>query len=68
MTVFGAPRKAPGGLTRALYVRIDQPTLDRLDAYVARLREDVVHCTLSRADVVRRMINEALERSKVDVQ
>lgn len=50
--IGGARTKAPGGLTRVLYVRIDQTLLDRLE----RLRSERSTKTgnqLSTADVVR---------------
>ena len=57
----GAPRKAPGGLDRVLFVRVDKALLDKLDnARRQRLRETPgVGCSL--ADLVRSILWKGLE-------
>ena len=57
----GAPRKAPAGLGKVLFVRTDA----RLQQALERLRESrtrPTEATLSLADVVRSLIAEAAER------
>lgn len=52
------PRKAPTGLTKVLFVRVDRPFMDRL----SELHEHYVRTTgftLSQSDVVRKIIDDA---------
>lgn len=55
----GAPRKAPGGLTRVLFVRLDESLDDKLELHVERRRAK--EPGLSKSDVVRDILQEHLE-------
>lgn len=55
----GAPRKAPDGLNRSLYVRVTDRHLQKLERLRAR-RSEQHRLTLSVADVVRQLIDEAM--------
>jgi len=58
----GAPRKATGGLTEVLYVRVESKLLDDLDELKDEwIEEKDAH--LSRADVVRALLREGVERA-----
>jgi hypothetical protein len=59
-TKRGAPRKAPGGLGRVLYVRVDDPLLEALDRRQQELTRET-GVTWSRADVVRQILNNVLQ-------
>lgn len=60
----GAPRKAPDGLTRVLYVRTNQELLDRLEDLRQRRSEEIPGVVLSTADVARAILWEAVERAE----
>lgn len=56
----GAPQKAKGGLDRALYVRANDELLKKLER-LQHARSKIARITLSQADVVRALVNEAIE-------
>lgn len=59
----GAPEKAKGGLDRALYVRANEELLRKLER-LQQIRSKAAKITLSQADVVRALVNEAIERER----
>ena len=58
----GAPKKAPTGLKYILFVRVDKDFLPRLDRLVAKHQAQNIGLTVSRADVVRSIIYDELDR------
>ena len=56
----GAPRKAPNGLSRVLYVRASEELLAALDAKVAQERDAHPGRGVSRADVARELLYRGL--------
>jgi hypothetical protein len=57
----GAPQKVKGGLDRALFVRANDELLQKLER-LQKLRSDAAKVTLSQADVVRALVQEAFEK------
>ena len=56
----GAPKKAPGGLTEVLFVRVEKTLIEDLDALRREWSEE--HgVTCSRADVVRAILRERVQ-------
>jgi hypothetical protein len=55
----GAPEKVPGGLTKVLFVRCARDLVVRLDRATERESRRVGY-RLSRADVIRKLLEEAL--------
>ncbi len=60
----GAPRKAPDGLDRVLYVRTDQKLLDKLEELRRIQSEKTQGGVLSKADIVRALLWEGVERAE----
>ncbi len=58
----GAPRKAPDGLSKVLYVRVPPDLLDALDAVVERERARHPGRGLSRADIARELLYEGAQK------
>lgn len=58
------PRKAPGGLNKGLYIRTDQDLLDRLDELRVRQESKMPGIVLSRADIARAVLWDAINRSE----
>jgi len=56
----GAPPKVPGGLHQVLFVRVDEPLMVALDAYVKSEEGKVTGRRLTRADAVRELLHVAL--------
>ena len=59
----GAPAKSPGGLKKVLFVRTNQGLIDKLDAQLERQQEKNPGMVLSRADVARTLLWDALRRA-----
>jgi len=57
----GAARKAPEGLNVPIYLRGDQSLVDGIDKIVARMNELTLGSTLSRADVIRGILWDAVK-------
>lgn len=57
----GAPRKAPDGLNRVLFVRANQDLLDKLEELRQRRSGQTPGVVLSTADVARAILWEAIE-------
>ena len=55
----GAPRKAPGGLDKVLYVRATSDLLDRLDRIAEQERHAHPGRSVSRADIARELLHRA---------
>lgn len=55
----GARTKAPGGLPRVLYLRVDQPLLDKIEELRAA-RSKQIGSVLSTADFVRWLLTHKL--------
>ncbi len=62
---MGARRKAPGGLTRVLFVRCDQALLDRLERARSQIERDA-GLTAYQADAVRLLLDEALRERGIE--
>lgn len=62
---MGARRKAPGGLTRVLFVRCDQALLDRLERARSQIERDA-RLTAYQADAVRLLLDEALRERGIE--
>lgn len=60
----GAPRKAPDGLNRVLFVRTNQELLDKLEELRQRRSDEIPGVALSTADVARAILWEAIERAE----
>jgi hypothetical protein len=60
----GAPPKAVGGLSKVLYIRASEDLLDALDAIVEKERKVRPGLSLSRADVARDMLYQAVQAKK----
>jgi len=60
----GAPRKAPNGLNRVLYVRTNQELVDKLEELRRRRSDEIPGVVLSTADVARAILWEAVERAE----
>jgi hypothetical protein len=58
----GASRKAPEGLAKVLFVRANQDLLDRLDELRQQRSAKNPGIVLSRADIARAILWEAIER------
>jgi hypothetical protein len=56
----GAPRKAPEGLTEVLYVRTTPALLRALDKLVEKEREASPMRSVSRADLAREILDDAV--------
>ena len=56
----GAPSKVNGGLTRVLYVRATDDLIDALDKVVEKERVARRGLAVSRADIARSLLYEAL--------
>lgn len=59
----GAPQKVPGGLDRALFVRANEDLLAKLEE-LRESRSRAAGVTLSKADVARQLIAEAIAREE----
>lgn len=59
----GPPTKAPGGLTKVLFVRCGQDLLDALDALAEAQRRAHKGRAVSRSDVARELLYRMVERS-----
>lgn len=57
----GAPRKAPRGLDKVLYVRADQDLIDRLEALRERRNQQSKGVVLSTADLARSILWNAVQ-------
>lgn len=57
---MSAPRKAPDGLTRVLFVRCDQALLDALDEIARAQQRTMPGHGVSRSDVARELLYGAL--------
>jgi len=60
----GAPRKAPDGLNRVLYVRTNQELLDKLEELRRRRSDESAGIVLSTADVARAILWDAIARAE----
>lgn len=60
----GAPRKEPGGLRKVLYVRATPEMLSSLDRLAEEKRRADPGQQVSRADVARAILREAMVRGK----
>lgn len=58
----GAPRKATEGLDKVLFVRANQELLDKLEELRRERSEEQRGIVLSKADVARAILWEAIER------
>lgn len=58
----GPPQKARGGLNKVLYVRADEKLLRELERLRQRRSERSPGVTLSRSDLARAILWEAIER------
>ncbi len=58
----GAPRKAPEGLDKVLFIRVNNELLDRLEELRRRRSDQQRGVVLSTADVARSILGEAIER------
>ena len=58
----GARRKAAGGLTKALFIRVDDDLLKRLDKLREQQSKRKPGIVLSRADVARSILWDAVQR------
>lgn len=56
----GAPRKAPDGLNRVLFVRTSQELLDKLEQYRRERNDTMPGVTLSTADIARAILWDAV--------
>jgi hypothetical protein len=62
----GPPRKAPEGLNKALFIRANSALLDRLDELCEQEKKRRPGIVLSRADVARSILWDAINRSGKD--
>lgn len=60
----GAPPKVAGGLSKVLYVRASDDLLNALDALVEKERGERPGRTISRADVARDLLYQAVRTAK----
>ncbi len=60
----GAPPKVAGGLSKVLYVRASDDLLDALDALVEKERESRPGRAISRADIARDLLYQAVRTAK----
>ena len=58
----GAPEKVPGGLKKVLFVRAPSELIDALDVLAEREREHNPGRSISRADMARELLAEALKQ------
>lgn len=58
----GTPRKGPDGLDKVLFVRANQDLLDRLNMLLERRQRENPGLALSRADVARSILWDAVKR------
>jgi hypothetical protein len=56
------PRKSPDGLDKVLFVRANQDLLDKLNLLLERRQRENPGVALSRADVARSILWEAVRR------
>jgi len=61
----GTPRKAPGGLTRVLFVRCDQVLLARIERARVQIERDA-GLTAGQADAARMLLDEALRERGIE--
>ena len=61
----GVPRKSPEGLDKVLFIRANQELLDRLDRLRDRERRARPGVVLSRADIARTILWDALQRDEL---
>ncbi len=59
----GAPRKAPDGLDKVLFIRADEELVAKLEA-LRKKYSDQKDVTLSRSDVVRLVLKDAFDREE----
>ena len=57
-----APRKGPDGLDKVLFVRANQDLLDKLNELLERRQRENPGVALSRADVARAILWDAVKR------
>jgi hypothetical protein len=62
---MGARRKAPGGLTRVLFVRCDQALLDRIERARLQIERDAGF-TAGQSDAARLLLDEALRERGIE--
>lgn len=60
----GAPRSAPEGMNRVLYVRTNQELLDKLEELRRRRSDESPGVVLSTADVARTILWDAIQRAE----
>ncbi len=58
----GTPRKGPDGLDKVLFVRANQDLLDKLNMLLERRQRENPGLALSRADVARSILWDAVKR------
>lgn len=56
------------GLEAVLFIRVDQPLLDRLDALLEMRRVQNASRTYSRSDVVRELLQAALDKDELQAR
>ncbi len=62
---MGARRKAPGGLTRVLFVRCDQALLDRIERARLQIERDAGFAA-GQSDATRLLLDEALRERGIE--
>jgi len=62
MKKIGRPSR---GLEAVLFIRVDQPLLDRLDALLERCRVQNATRSYTRSDLVRELLQLALDRDEL---
>ena len=60
----GAPPKVAGGLSKVLYIRASKDLLDALDGLVEKERETRPGRVISRADIARDILHQAVRTAK----
>lgn len=62
---LGAPQKVPGGLREVLFVRTNRELLSGLDKLVECERQAHPGRTITRADIVRDILYQAIRKKEV---
>jgi predicted ATP-dependent serine protease len=60
----GRPPKSEGGLNEVLFVRTSRTLLDELDALVREEKQERPYRVVTRADIARELLHEAIARKK----